>query len=116
MDSRVQTEREKMRPVIMKIVETIVRELKPQKIVLFGSFAYGEPDAQSDIDLLIVMKTNDPFHKRWSKVCWVVREIRKGIPFSPFVLTPEELEERLRIGDPFFQEIERRGEVLYARR
>ncbi|MBS7249119.1 MAG: nucleotidyltransferase domain-containing protein [Candidatus Freyarchaeota archaeon] len=115
MDSRAQTERERMRPVIMRIVETIVRELNPQKIVLFGSFAYGEPNKQSDIDLLIVMETKDPFHKRWAKVCRIVREVRKGIPFSPFVITPEELKERLRVGDPFFQEIERRGEVLYER-
>lgn len=115
MDSRVQTERERVRPVIMRIVETIVRELKPEKIVLFGSFAYGEPDEQSDIDLLIVMETKEPFHKRWAKVCRIVRELRRGIPFSPFVFTPEEIEERLRVGDPFFQEIERKGEVLYAR-
>ncbi|MFB0559680.1 MAG: nucleotidyltransferase domain-containing protein [Candidatus Lokiarchaeia archaeon] len=114
MDSSVQKQRERMRPVIKRIVEAIVKELKPQKIVLFGSFAYGAPNEESDIDLLIVMETNEPFHKRWAKVCRLVREQRKGIPFSPFVFTPDELEERLRIGDPFFQEIERKGEVLYA--
>ena len=110
MNSSVQTDRARMRPIIKKIVDTIVRELKPEKIVLFGSFAYGEPDEQSDIDLLIVMETNEPFHKRWAKVCRLVREQRKGIRFSPFVFTTEELEERLRIGDPFFQEIESKGE------
>ncbi|MHA1263184.1 MAG: nucleotidyltransferase domain-containing protein [Candidatus Freyarchaeota archaeon] len=115
MESSAQTYRERIRPVIMRIVDTIARELNPQKIVLFGSHAYGEPRKESDIDLLIVMETSEPFHKRWARVCRLVREQRKGIPFSPFVFTPKELGERLEAGDPFFQEIERRGEVLYAR-
>ena len=115
MNGSVQTDQERIRPVIKRIVEAIVKELNPQKIVLFGSFAYGDPDKGSDIDLLIVMETNEPFHKRWAKVCRLVREQRKGIPFSPFVFTPQELEERLRIGDPFFHEIERKGEVLYTK-
>jgi len=40
---------------------------------------------------------------------------RRGLPFSPLVITPQELAQRLEMGDPFYQEIIARGEVLYAR-
>lgn len=114
MESSAQTYRERIRLVIMRIAATIARELNPQKIVLFGSHAYGEPPKGSDIDLLIVMETSEPFHKRWARVYrW--SENREKESFSPFVFTPKELEERLEAGDPFLQEIERRGKVLYAR-
>jgi len=104
-----------MRRTIQNIVQTLVCQYQPEKIILFGSYAYGQPNGQSDIDLLIVKNTAQPFHKRWAEVCHLVSELRRGIPFSPFVITPGELESRLDLGDPFFQEILEKGEVLYAR-
>lgn len=100
---------------IERIVEVLVREYKPEKIILFGYWAYGKPDEESDIDLLIVKKTRKPFHKRWSEVCALVGDVVRKIPFSPFVVTPEELEKRLAIGDQFFEEILEKGRILYAR-
>jgi len=51
---------ESLRPAIQKIV----RELAPQKIVLFGSYAYGRPNPHSDVDLLVIMETDQPHKER----------------------------------------------------
>jgi len=104
-----------MRRTIQNIVQVLVREYQPERIILFGSYAYGQPDGQSDVDLLIVKNTERPFHKRWAEVCRLVSDHRRDIPFSPFVITPEELEKRLALHDPFFQEILEKGEMLYVR-
>ena len=101
-------------PLINKLVEAIKVNYKPQKIILFGSHAWGNPTDESDIDLLIVKDTDKPFHKRWAEVCRLVSDLRKGIAFSPFVVTPDELRRRLELGDQFFEEIIRKGSVLYA--
>ncbi|MEW5936979.1 MAG: nucleotidyltransferase domain-containing protein [Candidatus Thermoplasmatota archaeon] len=100
--------------IVLKIVERIKVKYKPQKIVLFGSYARGTATEDSDIDLLIVKETKKPFHKRWAEVCRAVSELRKGVGFSPFVITPDELKKRLSIGDPFLEEIMNEGKVLYA--
>ncbi len=100
--------------VTQKIVDRLVAEYAPEKIILYGSYAYGEPDEDSDIDLLIVKKTDERFIDRMVSVRLLVSGLHPHIPFEPLVLTPEELDRRLRVGDQFYDEIVRRGEVLYA--
>ena len=51
---------DKLPHVIPDILEKIVAGYAPQKVILFGSYAYGEPDEDSDIDLLIIKDTNEP--------------------------------------------------------
>lgn len=104
-----------IRRVLRTLVARIRDEYDPDRVILFGSYAYGKPDVDSDIGLLIVKRTSLPFHKRWAEVSRLVYSETKGLDFSPFVVTPEELERRLEIGDQFFQEIMARGKVLYAR-
>jgi len=106
---------EHVQSVIPLLVERIKEKYQPEKIILFGSFAYGTPDMSSDIDLLIVKETDKPFHKRWAEVCRIVSDLRYRIPFSPFVMTPNEWQARFEMSDPFIQEISERGKVLYAR-
>ncbi|MBU4201834.1 MAG: nucleotidyltransferase domain-containing protein [Candidatus Altiarchaeales archaeon] len=101
-------------PLINKLVDEIKAGYKPEKIILFGSYAWGKPDEESDIDLLIIKQSEKPFHKRWSDVCRLVSGLRRGIAFSPFVITPEELQKRLDMGDQFFKKIINEGEVLYG--
>jgi len=105
---------ERIKLVTRKIVDRLVAEYAPEKIILYGSYAYGEPDEDSDIDLLIVKKTDERFLDRMYHVRVLVAGLHPRIPFGPIVLTPDELEKRLRIGDQFIDEIVRRGEVLYA--
>ena len=103
---------------IDQIVKHIVEQYQPQRIILFGSYAYGEPDAGSDVDLLVVKDTNErPIDRRVDRrvaVRRIAQATRHGMPFSPLVITPQELARRLEVGDPFYHEIVGRGKVLYA--
>ena len=100
---------------LSRLVQRIVQGYGPDQIILFGSYAYGLPDRDSDVDLLIVKDTKEiPFDRRVTirRIC---QDPNRHIPFQPLVVTPGELEARLRMGDPFFREIVQKGEVLYAR-
>lgn len=100
---------------LQQIVRRLVESYPPQQVILYGSLVYGDPDADSDIDLLIIKETDEPPLERRVHVRWLVSDLRRSVPFSPLVLTPDELAHRLRLGDPFYQEIIRRGKVLYVR-
>ena len=101
--------------VINRLATVIAKKYRPEKIILFGSYAYGKPDEESDIDLLIVKETNRPFFERLYEVRRIASDVRRGYPFEPGVMTPRELKERLKISDQFFEDVLTRGKVLYAR-
>ena len=103
-----------IRTRIEQAVDLLKAHYQPERIVLFGSWAYGEPSSESDVDVLIVKQTDQPFHRRWAEVYQLVQPVVTGIDFSPFVMTPEEVAERQRTHDPFLEEILIRGETLYA--
>ncbi|MEW6232661.1 MAG: nucleotidyltransferase domain-containing protein [Chloroflexota bacterium] len=107
------TDRE-VRKTILEIVEKIRREYQPDRIILFGSFASGMPDRDSDIDLLIIKDTQDRPIDRRVAVARMVSDPKRLIPFEPIVLTPKEVKERLETGDQFLKGILQKGEVLYA--
>ena len=104
---------ETTRAELNKIVKQVAEAYRPEKIILFGSYAYGEPDADSDLDLLIIKKTSERFIDRWISVRQIVSDPHSSIPFEPIVLTPEELKERLAIGDQFIERIVTKGKMLY---
>jgi uncharacterized protein len=95
-------------------VKRIVHELAPHKVVLFGSYAYGVPTPDSDIDLLIILETDAPSKDR----SWAVSRLLLPRPFPVDILvkTPQEIEQALAKGDLFTREILERGKVLYERR
>jgi predicted nucleotidyltransferase len=99
---------------IERILRRIVEDYRPLKVILFGSYAYGTPRQDSDIDLLIIKETRERFIDRFVEVKRLVADSNRRIPFEPIVLTPGEIERRLAIGDQFIQEIITRGKVLYA--
>ncbi len=101
--------------VLSEIVERLKGEYKPLRIILFGSYAYGTPGEDSDIDLFILKNTRKRKVDRFVEVKRIIYDPNRKIPVSPLVYTPEELEERLRIGDDFIKEIIRKGIVLYER-
>ncbi len=97
---------------IKKIVRRIARNYKPEKIYLFGSFAWGKPNRDSDIDLLIIKKTKQDFFQR----NFAVRKIIDGVlPVDILVRTPEEVKKRLILGDFFYRDIVRKGKPLYEK-
>jgi len=97
-----------------KAVRRIARALRPQKIILFGSYGYGNPDPDSDVDLLVVMKTRASSADR----SWAVSRllIPRPFPVDILVRTPQEIARALRGGDFFIDEIVSQGQVLYERR
>lgn len=103
-----------VQPLIMNLVRRLVEEVAPCKIVLFGSYALGEPERDSDIDLLIIADTREDFFTRVIRARRAVSGLHPGIPLDLIVLTPQEVEERLSAGDQFIAEALERGVTLYA--
>ena len=105
------------KPVPKEAIETVVKriadEFKPEKIILFGSHAYGDPKPWSDVDLLVVMDTDlNPREQR--------KRISRFLSPHPFgmdivVRATKDLEERIRERDYFLREIVNKGKVMYAR-
>ncbi|MEM3563272.1 MAG: nucleotidyltransferase domain-containing protein [Candidatus Jordarchaeaceae archaeon] len=104
-----------IKKLLWEIVEKLKSEYKPLKIILFGSYAYGNPGEDSDIDLLILKDTGGRRVDRFVEVKRIICDPNRRIPVSALVYTPEELEERLRMGEDFVKEIVEKGIVLYER-
>jgi predicted nucleotidyltransferase len=103
-----------MDEIIKEIVDILIKQYHPSKIILFGSYAYGKPTEDSDIDLLIIKETDKKRRiDRFVEVQSLIYNKEARIPVSPLVLTKEELEERLNMGDDFIEEIITKGKVLY---
>ncbi len=100
---------------INKINEQIKEKYQPEKIILYGSSARGTITENSDIDLLIIKKTDKKRNERFREVRTIVRDLKRRIPFSPVVYTPNEIEQRINLGDFFIKEILEKGKVLYER-
>jgi predicted nucleotidyltransferase len=85
-----------------------------ETVILYGSHAWGSPDEDSDVDLLIVAHTDEEGTERWLRFRNLLAGDRQRVPFDVLVLTPDELDERREIGDPFIEEILDRGRRLSA--
>ena len=96
-----------------KAIKRIVAELKPEKIILFGSYAYGNPTPDSDVDLLVVMETRMRLKNRYLAVSRLLRP--REFPVDIIVKTPRELEKALKTNSFFTREIYTKGIVLYER-
>ncbi|MGA1841801.1 MAG: nucleotidyltransferase domain-containing protein [bacterium] len=95
-------------------MQKIIEKYQPDKIILFGSYAYGNPDENSDANILIIKETDDtPFYRR-VKLRKLCQDPHRHMPFQPLVVSPKELARRLELGDPFFKEIIEKGEVCYV--
>ena len=91
----------------------IADALHPEKIILFGSHAYGQPSQDSDVDLLVVLKTRASPKERYLTVCRLLRP--RPFAVDLLVKTPQEIKTALKRGDFFIEEIVTHGRVLYER-
>jgi predicted nucleotidyltransferase len=103
-----------IKTIITDIVDTISKKYTPKKIILFGSYAYGEPAEDSDIDLFIIKNTNKRPIDRWIEVKRLLRDKGRMLAVSPIVYTEKEIEERLAIRDFFVEEVFEKGALLYG--
>ena len=92
-----------MKAILSEVVEKLKREYKFLMIILFGFYAYGNPTVDSDIALLILKSTDKRRVDRFVQVKRIIYNPNCKLPVSPLVYSPEELEERLIIGDNFIK-------------
>jgi predicted nucleotidyltransferase len=97
-----------------RAVQRIVAALDPERVVLFGSYAYGAPTPDSDVDLLVVMDTAAPRVERYLAVSRLLDP--RPFPVDIIVKTPAEIAAARASGDILIDEILARGLVLYERR
>lgn len=98
-------------PVIRRFARDVVERFHPEKIVLFGSHAYGRPHEDSDVDILVVM----PARNQLDKAARISQTICPPFALDIIVRTPRNLRWRLAEGDSFLNEIMTRGKVLYEK-
>ena len=93
---------------IRRYARQVAERFDPDQIILFGSHAYGTLNADSDVDLLVVMPTRNPLDQAFK----IRLAISAPFPLDLLVRTPETLKWRLEAGDCFLREIVSRGKVL----
>ncbi len=97
---------------LQKTVGILTQKFQPEKVILFGSWAYGKPNQDSDVDLCVIKNTTDTRS--------LAREIDSSLFPRPFpidllVMTPKQVNDRLAINDYFVTEIVQKGKLLYAK-
>lgn len=102
------------RSVLEEVVGRIVASVDPQKIILFGSYAYGKPHSDSDFDLLVVMESGLPRYKRAVPVYKALAGLL--IPKDVLVYTPEEIEAWSEVPQAFITTVVKRGRVIYEKK
>jgi predicted nucleotidyltransferase len=98
------------RHIIRRFAKEVARRFKPVRIILFGSYAYGRPTPDSDVDLLVVMPCKG---RSLDAALDVRRAVEAGFPLDLIVRTPAEVRRRLALGDFFLREVVDKGVVLY---
>src|SRR5882724_7857200 len=97
--------------VIRQFARQVGERFQPDKIILFGSHAYGTPHADSDVDILVIMPARNQLDQAF--------RIRMAVP-APFAMdlivrTPKNLQWRLEEGESFHTELMTKGKVLYEK-
>jgi predicted nucleotidyltransferase len=97
--------------VIREYARRVAERFQPEKIILFGSYAYGTPHEDSDVDILVVM----PARNQLRAAVRIDRYCEPCFPLDLIVRTPENMRWRLEEGDWFLREIVSQGKVLYEK-
>ena len=97
-------------PVIHTLAQRIAEMFRPQQIILFGSYACGNPRPESDVDLLVIMETS---LKESEQAMQIRRAVNVLFGLDLIVYTPSNLAQRISWGDSFLREVTQRGLVLY---
>jgi predicted nucleotidyltransferase len=96
---------------IRKFSRAVAQKFRPQKIILFCSYAYGTPTEDSDVDLLVILPRT---RERGERMSLRIRHaVPRTFPLDLLVRTPGEVAKRLRWGDSFLREVVEKGKVLY---
>jgi predicted nucleotidyltransferase len=97
--------------VIRHFARQVADRFQPEKVILFGSYAYGQPHIDSDVDILVIM----PARNQLDQAVKISLDIDPPFPLDVIVRTPYNMRWRLAQGDSFLQEITTKGKVLYEK-
>jgi len=99
--------------LLEQMTQRLVAALKPEQIILFGSYAYGEPTKDSDVDLLVILSESDePRYRRARKAHIALRGM--GIPKDILVMTRAEVERQASVSNSLVGQALSQGKVLYG--
>lgn len=96
---------------IKEVVDKIAKEFQPEKIILFGSYAWGKPTPDSDVDLFVVKET-DNTREAARKIGRLI--FPRPFPLDLIVYTPKQVERRQKSGDFFINDVLNKGIILYS--
>lgn len=97
---------------IKEVAGQIAEQFEPERIVLFGSYAYGTAGPYSDVDLLVILHFDGkPFWKSLE----IANIVNPSFPVDLLARRPDDTERRYRLGDPLIKEALDHGQVLYER-
>jgi predicted nucleotidyltransferase len=82
--------------LIRKFARDVAERFRPERIILFGSYAYGTPHADSDVDILVVMPARNRLDQAWK----IRRQVEGPFAMDLIVRTPKEMQWRLAERDP----------------
>lgn len=100
---------------LVPYLRVIVERFHPERIILFGSYAYGQPNEHSDFDLLIIRRniaSEKASNMEIAGAFWDVPGPRPS--FTILSKTPERITDRLAVKSPFYEEILGKGLEVYA--
>jgi uncharacterized protein len=97
--------------IIRRFAREVAEQFHPDKIILFGSHAYGKPHADSDVDILVIMSCRNELDQAFK----IHDSVRPPFPLGIIVRTPYTMKWRLAEGDDFLLQITSKGEVLYEK-
>src|SRR5437870_4350722 len=95
--------------VIRRYARRVAERFQPEKIILFGSYAYGKPHADSDVDMLVIMPARNELDQAFKIRC----EVPTQFPMDLVVLKPRNVKWRLEERESFLTEIMTKGKILY---
>jgi predicted nucleotidyltransferase len=95
---------------IQAVSEKIAREFAPEKIILFGSYAYGTPTEDSDVDLLVVLPYEGSSAQKAAEILY---KVHAGFPLDLLAYPPDYIRRRIVEEDCFLREVTGKGKTLY---
>ncbi len=99
--------------LVKSIVQRLVSSLQPEQIILFGSYAYGQPNDDSDIDLLVIVSDSDePGYRRARAAHRALRGL--GVPKDIIVMTRDEVNQKASVRSSLVSQVLREGKMLYG--
>lgn len=99
--------------LLEQITQKLVATLNPEQIILFGSHAYGEPNEDSDIDLLVIVsQSNEPRYRRSRLAYRALRGI--GVPTDVIIMTREEVKRKVNVRSSLISRVIHDGRILYG--